>query len=332
LPVKMRAPKIGNYVIAFLVILALNFILPRMMPGDPLTAICGEEVFVEMTPELRTELMHRFALDEPLWRQFSVYLTSILRGDFGYSYYYNAPVLEVILEALPWTLLLLGSSLVLSTLLSIIMGIESGWRRGRNSDKSLLTATMIMNGFPNFFIGIILLLLFGVYLGILPLQGAQTPYSGLSGLALLLNRATHLVLPLTALTLAQIPSAYLLMRNTMITTLKEPFVLTAKAKGLSEASVRYRHAGRNALLPIVTTTGVRVGILVTGALFIEMIFSYPGVGLLIYNSLLMRDYPILQGAFFIVTVFVIAANFFVDSLYTKIDPRIERGDSVEHAH
>ena len=118
----------------------------------------------------------------------------------------------------------------------------------------------------------------------------------------------------------------------MITTLKEPFVLTAKAKGLSEASVRYRHAGRNALLPITTTTGVRVGMIVTGALFIEMIFSYPGVGLLIYNSLLMRDYPILQGTFFIVTVFVIAANFLVDSLYTTIDPRIEGGDSIEDAH
>lgn len=327
----MKTAKIGNYVIAFLIILSLNFLLPRMMPGDPITAICGEEVLVEMTPELRTELMHRFALDEPLWKQFFVYLTSIVHGDFGYSYYYNAPVLKVILEALPWTLLLLGSSLILSTLLSIIMGIESGWRRGRNSDKSLLTATMVINGFPNFFIGIILLLLFGVYLGFLPLQGAKTPYSGLSGLNLLLDIARHLVLPLTALTLAQIPSSYLLMRNTMITTLKEPFVLTAKAKGLSDASVRYKHAGRNAILPIVTTTGVRVGIIVTGALFIEMIFSYPGVGLLIYNSLFMRDYPILQGAFFIVTVFVIVANFIVDSLYTKIDPRIGI-DGIEHAH
>ena len=327
----MKTAKISTYAIAFLIILSLNFLLPRMMPGDPLTAICGEEALVEMTPELRTELMHRFALDEPLGKQFFVYLAGIVRGDLGYSYYYNAPVLEVVLEALPWTLLLLGSSLILSTLLSIIMGIESGWRRGRNSDKSLLTATMVMNGFPNFFIGIILLLLFGAYLGFLPLQGAKTPYSSLSGLSLLLDIARHLVLPLTALTLSQIPSSYLLMRNTMITTLKEPFVLTAKAKGLSEASVRYKHAGRNAILPIVTTTGVRVGIIVTGALFIEMIFSYPGVGLLIYNSLFMRDYPILQGAFFIVTVFVIVANFVVDSLYTKIDPRIGI-DGVEHAH
>ena len=327
----MWTPKIGNYVIAFFIILTLTFFLPRMMPGDPLTAICGEEVLVEMTPELRTEFMHRFALDEPLGKQFLIYLSSIVRGDFGYSYYYNGPVLDVILEALPWTLLLLGSSLVLSTLLSVILGIESGWRRGRNSDKSLLTTTMIMNGFPNFFTGIILLLFFGVYLGLLPLQGAKTPYSGLSGVHLLPDIATHIVLPLTALTLAQIPSSYLLMRNTMITTLREPFVQTAKAKGLSETTVRYKHAGRNAMLPIVTTTGVRVGTIVTGALFIEMIFSYPGLGLLIYNSLLMRDYPVLQGAFFIIAVFVIVANLVVDSLYNKIDPRIELG-GVELAY
>lgn len=326
-----KIPGIGTYAIAFLIILALIFLLPRMMPGDPLTAICGEEVLVEMTPELRTELLHRFALDEPLWRQFFVYLTGIMHGDFGYSYYYSAPVLDVILEALPWTLLLVGSSLLLSTVLSIILGIESGWRRGKISDKSLLTTTMILNGFPNFFIGIILLLFFAVYLGCLPLQGAKTPYSGLSGIDSMLDIARHLVLPLIALTLAQIPGSYLLMRNTMLTTLKEPFVRTAKAKGLSEVAVRYKHAGRNAMLPIVTTTGVRVGIIVTGALFIEIIFSYPGVGLLTYNALFMRDYPILQGVFFIVAVFVILANLVVDLLYTKIDPRIGE-DNTEYAH
>ncbi len=327
----MKLPEIGTYAIAFLIILALIFLLPRMMPGDPLTAICGEEVLVEMTPELKAELVHRFALDEPLWSQFFVYLTGIMHGDFGYSYYYNAPVLEIILEALPWTLLLVGTSLVLSTVLSIIIGIESGWRRGKVSDKFLLTTTMILNGFPDFFIGIILLLLFAVYLGCLPLQGAKTPYSDLSGINSMLDIAQHLVLPLIALTLAQLPGSYLLMRNTMITTLKEAFVRTAKAKGLSEVAVRYKHAGRNALLPIVTTTGVRVGIIFTGALFIEIIFSYPGVGLLSYNALLMRDYPILQGVFFIVAVFVILANFVVDLLYTKIDPRIGV-DNTEYAH
>lgn len=319
----MRAPSVGNYLIAFLIILTLNFLLPRMMPGDPFTAIYGEEVLAQMTPELKSQFIQRFALDEPLWKQFFVYLSNIVRGDLGYSYYYNAPVLQVVLEALIWTLLLLGSSLILSTLLGIIMGIESGWRRGGQSDKFVLTGIMILNGFPNLFIGIILLLLFGVSLGFLPLQGAKTPYSELSGIYLVLDIAEHLILPLSSLSLAYLPSSYLLTRNTMITTIKEPFILTAKAKGLSERVVRYKHAGRNAMLPIVTVTGMRIGLLVTGALFIETIFSYPGIGSLIYKSLLMRDYPILQGAFFIVTVFVILANLIVDLLYAKIDPRIE---------
>ncbi len=318
----MKIPKAGSYLIALFIILSLNFSLPRMMPSDPITAIYGEEVLVEITPELRAELMERFALDEPLWKQFFVYLSSILCCDFGYSYYYNTPVLVLILGALPWTMLLIGTSLVLSTILAIIMGIESGWRRGKKLDRSILTATMILNGFPSFFIGIILLLLFGVYLGVLPIQGAKTPYSGLSGLNLMLDILRHSILPLSALTLAQVPSSYLLMRNTMVSTLKEPFVLTARAKGLSKTVIRYKHAGRNAMLPIVTTLGVRVGTIVTGALFIEMIFSYPGVGYLVYNALFMRDYPTIQGTLFIVAVFVVVANFIVDTLYAKIDPRI----------
>jgi peptide/nickel transport system permease protein len=322
----MKTPKIGSYLIAFFIIVSLNFFLPRMMPGDPLTAIYGEEVLVHMTPELKAQLTRHFALDEPLWMQFPVYLSNIVRGEFGYSYYYNAPVMEVILPAFNWTVLLLGSSLILSTLLGITTGIESGWRRNKGSDRSMLTGLMILNGLPNFFIGVILLLLVGVSLGLLPLQGGQTPHSNLSGLSLLIDIAKHLALPLSALTLAYIPSSYLLTRNTMITTVKEPFILTAKAKGLRDGVARYRHAGRNAMLPIVTMTGVRIGILMTGAIFIETIFSYPGVGLLMYNSLLMRDYPILNGAFFIVTLFVIIANLAVDLLYKRIDPR------VEHAH
>lgn len=319
----MRALSIGNYIIAFLIILTLNFLLPRMMPSDPLTAIYGEEVLAQITPELKSQLIQRFGLDEPLWKQFIIYILNIARGDLGYSYYFNAPVLQVVLEALIWTLLLLGSSLILSTSLGIIMGIESGWRRGRWSDNSMLTGTMILNGFPSFFIGIILLLIFGVSLGFLPLQGAKTPYSNLSGLELMLDIAKHLILPLISLSLAYLPSSYLLTRNTMIATVKEPFILTAKAKGLSDRAVRYKHAGRNAMLPIATMTGIRIGLLVTGALFIEEIFSYPGVGFLIYRSLLMRDYPILQGAFFIVAVFVIVTNLIVDLLYVKIDPRID---------
>jgi len=311
-----------TYAIAFVFILLLNFLLPRMMPGDPLMAIYGDEALIAMTPELRAHLVERFALDEPLWHQFGAYFLALFQGELGYSYYYNAPVLSVILGYLPWTLLLVGTSLVFSTMLGIILGIESGWRRGSKTDRTMLAGLMSLNGFPDFFLGMLLLIIFSVTLRIFPLAGALTPYSGLSGLALLLDVLRHLFLPVAAMTLAYLASGYLLTRNTMITVLKEPYMLTAKAKGLSQRVLKYRHAGRNSMLPVITQTGIWVGRVVTGALFVELVFAYPGVGYLTYEALLARDYPIIQGVFLMVAISVLVANFLIDLSYPKLDPRV----------
>jgi len=311
-----------TYAIAFLFILVLNFLLPRMMPGDPLLAIYGEEALIAMTPELQAHLVERFALDQSLWQQFGAYFLALFQGELGHSYYYNAPVLKVILGRLPWTLLLVGTSLVLSTLLGIVLGIESGWRRGSRTDRAMLVGLMSLNGFPDFFLGMILLIIFGVLLGIFPLAGALTPYSGLSGLALAGDILRHLFLPMAALTLAHLAGSYLLTRNTMITILKEPYMLTARAKGLSQKALKYRHAGRNSMLPVVTRAGIWTGRIVTGALFTELVFAYPGIGYLTYEALLSRDYPIIQGIFLVVAIAVLIANLLVDLSYPKLDPRI----------
>jgi len=311
-----------TYVIAFVFILLLNFLLPRMMPGDPLTAIYGDEALIAMTPELEAELVERFALDQPLWQQLGAYFVALFQGELGYSYYYNAPVLSVILGRLPWTLLLVGTSLILSTILGIVLGIESGWRRGSRTDRAMLAGLMSLNGFPDFFLGMLLLIAFGVVLGVFPLAGALTPYSGLSGLGLLLDVLRHLFLPVAALTLAHLGGSYLLTRNTMITVLKEPYMLTAKAKGLSQRLLKYRHAGRNSMLPVVTRAGIWVGRVVTGTLFVELVFAYPGVGYLTYEALLARDYPIIQGVFLMVAISVLVANFLIDLSYPKLDPRV----------
>jgi peptide/nickel transport system permease protein len=311
-----------TYGIAFVIILALNFLLPRMMPGDPLMAIYGDEALVAMTPDLKAHLVERFALDQPLWQQFGAYIATLFQGDLGWSYYYNAPVLNVILGSLPWTLLVVGTSLVLSTLLGILLGIESGWRRGSKTDRAMLTGLMSLNGFPDFFLGLVLLIVFGVLLGIAPLSGALTPYSGLSGFALVLDVLKHMALPVAALTLAHLAGGYLLTRNTMITVLKAPFMLTARAKGLSQRVLKYRHAGRNSMLPVLTMTGIWLGRVVTGALFVELVFAYPGVGQLTYQALLARDYPVIQGVFLMVAVSVLVVNFAVDVLYPKLDPRV----------
>jgi peptide/nickel transport system permease protein len=310
------------YLIAMFIILALNFLLPRMMPGDPLMAIYGEEALVQMTPALKAELVERFALDQPWWQQLGAYFLALFQGDLGYSYYYNASVLSVILGRLPWTLLLVGTSLVLSTILGIILGIESGWRHGSKTDRTMLAGLMGLNGFPDFFLGILLLIGFGVTWAIFPLSGAITPYSGFAGAALALDVLHHLFLPVTALVLCHVGVSYLLTRNTMVTVLKEPYMLTARAKGLSNPVMRYRHAGRNALLPVITRTGIQLGRMVTGVLFVEIVFAYPGLGYLTYQALLTRDYPVLQGVLLIVALFVLIANFLVDLSYSKINPRI----------
>lgn len=312
-----------DYAIAFLVILCLNFALPRLMPGDPLSAIYGEEAMLQMGPEMMARLTERLELDQPVWRQFSAYLGRLARADLGYSFYHKAPVGSVVVSYLPWTLLLVGSAFLLATGLGVIAGIESGWRRGGIVDRGLLISLMSVSGFPSFFIGAVLLLFFGAFLRVLPLQGAMTPYLGLTGTRLIWDVLRHLALPLLALVLVFLPGTYLLTRNSLIGVIAEPYILTAQAKGLTDRRVRYHHAARNALLPVVTATGVMLATrVVTGALFVEVVFSYPGMGSLIRQALLNRDYPVLQGALLITAVLVLGVNLTVDLLYAKLDPRV----------
>jgi len=317
-----RVTFFSNYALALFIILTLNFALPRLMPGDPFQAIYGEEALLVITPELEAEIIQRFSLDKSMTEQFAAYIFALLRGDLGYSYYYSEGVLDVILDFLPWTLLLTGSALIISTLIGLFLGITSGYRRGKALDKGLLALLMFLNGFPDFFVGILLLIVFGVTLGIVPLSGAITPYSGFGGINLVKDILHHLITPMTSLVLVWISTTYLLARNTMVTILGEGFIVTARAKGCREREIEYRHAGRSSLLPVVTSTGLHIPHLITGALFIEIVFSYPGVGLLLYNSLLTRDYPMIQGILLMVTVSVLIVNLMVDLLYQKLDPRV----------
>lgn len=316
-----------NYGIAFLIILALNFVLPRLMPGDPMTAMYGQDVLAEMSPELQAEIRESLGLSEPLWNQFFGYITSVLTGDLGYSVYHGRSVLSVTAEYLIWTLLLSGTALVCAFLIGVLLGLESGWKRGSVLDKSLVTGLMCISGVPGFFTGIVLLLIFSLGLGLFPAQGAMSPYAGLSGMSLVKDVILHLVLPAAALTLAFTPGYFLLMRNSLVGITREPFVLTAQSKGLEESRVKISHAGRNALLPVVTASGIHLSTrLITGALFVEIVFSYPGMGTLIYQAVRTRDYPVLQGALFLLTILILSVNFCVDILYRYLDPRIR------HAH
>jgi peptide/nickel transport system permease protein len=311
-----------NYIIALAAIFLLNFILPRLMPGNPLQAIYGQEALVAMTSEMEAQLIRQFSLDKSWWDQLLAYVLGLLQGDLGFSYYYREQVSQVIMGALPWTLLLTGLALIMATAIGLILGIESGYKRGSSLDRGLVAVLMFLGGFPDFFIGILLLLVFAVSLDVLPLSGATSPYAGYEGLAYIFDILRHLALPLASMILVQLGSIFLLTRNTILTLLRESFILTARAKGCPEGCIKYAHAGRNSLLPVTTATGLRIPHLITGALFIEIVFSYPGVGSLLNTAISARDYPLIQGILLIVTLTVLSANFLVDLLYIRLDPRV----------
>ncbi|MCK8824630.1 ABC transporter permease [Fuchsiella alkaliacetigena] len=315
----MKAKKLSGYIIALIIILLLNFMLPRLMPGDPITVMYGDAL-TELTPEMRAALEERHGLSQSLFNQFLNYLKDIgLNWDLGYSFYYERPVTQIINNYLPWTLLLVLSSLILSTLLGFILGVESGWDYRQRRDKALLIVLLIVNGMPGIVLGSILLIIFAWQLGIFPLGGAITPHAGYTGLAWLRDILYHLVLPLLTLVLTRLPGSYLLMRSSMFGVVEQPFIDLARAKGLKKQRVKYVHGARNAIVPFLTQLGIRFSTFLGGALFIENIFSYPGMGELIYRALLNRDYPLLQGSLFLLTLMVLLINFLTDLLIVKVD-------------
>ncbi len=311
-----------QYVAVLFAAVCLNFALPRLAPGDAVDYLFPPELAGSISPEQRAEVLREFGLDQPVLTQFGQYLLGLAQGDLLLSVRYGRPVLDVLAERIGWTLLLVGSAVVLATLIGTFLGFRSAWRRGSAGDTGVLSGVMFVDALPPFFIGMLLLLVFSVELGWLPTFGAQ-PTTAAGGVALLVEVAKRLVLPLVTLTLASIGPIYLIARSALLAELREDYVLMAEAKGLSAARVR-RHAERNALLPVSTVVLIGLGNLVGGAAVVETIFSYPGLGRLIYESVLARDYPVLQGAFLLLAVGVILANFLNDLLYPLLDPRVRR--------
>ncbi|MGH2452328.1 MAG: ABC transporter permease [bacterium] len=321
---RFLAGKGVQYALVLLFAITLNFLLPRMMPGSPLIFLAGEDVSF-LNAEQRTALVQSLGLDRPLWAQYGRYLGQLARGDLGHSFQKGRPISEIIAERLPWTLLLVGLSLLAATLVGIAWGALAAWRRGTLLDLGSLGVSMFFESTPSFWLGMIFIALFAAGLRWFPIFGAVTPGAILDGWAFVSNVAWHLVLPLATLTLITIPGMFLIMRYSMLTVLGEQYIATARAKGMEERRVLFRHAIRNALLPVATVFMLNVGFVVSGATVIETVFSYPGVGRLLYEAVLNRDYPVIQATFFIITISVIAANVVADLLYPLIDPRVRRG-------
>jgi peptide/nickel transport system permease protein len=315
------AAKAAQYALVLWVALTVNFLLPRAMPGSPLPYLVGEEVGT-LAPERLAEVRARYGLDRSLPVQYLDYLGDVLRGDWGTSFQLGQPVAAAIAERLPWTLLLVGTSLLVSTLFGVVAGALAAWRRGGRFDAASLTGAILVDAMPTFWIGMLLIAVFAVRLGWFPTFGATTPAGPQQGAAWLLDVLRHLVLPATTLTLASLSGTYLVMRSAMQDVLGEDYVRSARAKGVPERRVLMGHAVRNALLPVSTLLFLNLGLLVGGSTIVETVFSYPGVGTLLYEAVLARDYPVLQGAFFVLTLSVVAANVAADALYPWIDPRV----------
>jgi peptide/nickel transport system permease protein len=320
----VRALPLSLLVLA--VAIVLNFALPRLAPGDPIDFLIPAEQANKITPEQRESLASAYGLHGSTAEQFARYLQSLARGDLGTSTRYGAPVTELLADRLPWTLLLVGTSVVLSMLVGAALGFRSAWRRGSGSDVRTLTGVMVLDSFPPFFVALLLVLLFSVQLRLLPVFGAL-PGTEEQGLAFVAELARRAILPIVALTLSGLGSAFLVARSSAVTELGEDYVTMAAAKGLDGAGVR-RHARRNALVPVWTVGMLNVGALFGGAAPVETVFAYPGLGRLIYESVLARDYPVLQGAFLLIAAGVIAANLTAELVYPYLDPRVRRPGAV----
>lgn len=316
--------RVLSYLFTLWVILTLNFFLPRLMPGDPLEALLdpasSDYVF---DPQVRAALAAYYGLDRPLLEQYGRYLRGALTGDLGHSIRLNRPVGELIATHLPWTLLLVGTALLFSSALALVGGAEASWRRGSWADRVLVAINILLANLPVYLTGMGLILLFGAWLRWLPMAGGRTPFARYTTpLDTILDIGRHLLLPALTLTLAMVGTQFLLVRNTMVTVLGEEFMLVARAKGLPQGRLKWGHALRNALLPFVAHLAAHAGMAITGALFIETLFNYPGMGRLIFESVTARDYPVIQGVFLIVSAVVVTANALADALNTRLDPRI----------
>lgn len=315
----------AQYGLVLLVALTLNFLLPRLMPGSPLAFLAGEEVG-QLTSDEIAEVRRRFGLDRTLPEQYLRYLAAIATGDWGYSFQAGRPVMAVIRERLPWTVLLAGTSLLLATVLGTLLGAVAAWRRGGWLDTSTLSGFILLDSLPTFWLGMVLVAVFAVQLGWLPIFGASSPWGPRSGLPYTLDVLRHLALPAATLTASSLAGAFMVMRYSMLQTLGEDYIRTARAKGLAERDVLFGHATRNALLPVATAVMLNLGFLFGGATVVETVFSYPGIGSLLFQAVISRDYPLLQGAFLMLTVSVIAANLVADAIYPILDPRVRGGE------
>lgn len=319
------AVRVGEYVLVLFAALVLNFLVPRLAPGDPLYGLVGESAALLPKSE-QLAIIHRAGLDASIPVQFGRYLRQLAHGDLGFSYNKSRPVADVIRERLPATLLLVGPAAVVSAVLGVALGVRAAWRRGSATDFGLLSFVLVLEATPSFFLGTMLLLALAVKFPLFPVSSAFPIHIGQYALGAHAGEvARRLALPFLTLTLTGLAPYFLLTRSAMLAILGEDYVLMARAKGCPTRRIVYRHALRNALLPVFTVFSLSLGVLFSGAVLVETVFSYPGLGRLTFDAVAARDFPMLEGTFLVATIAVVGANLLADLAYPWIDPRIRSG-------
>jgi len=302
------------------VAITINFFLFRVLPGS---AVSNLSRVPKASPQLVHALTVEFGLDKPKWQQYLIYLRELFHGNMGISFTYQQPVSHLLIADLKNTIPMVTVGTVAAIVVGVVTGILSAWRRSSVADHVSTNAAIFFYAFPTQWLGLMLLIIFA---GTLPAGGMENPF--LFGTEPfwphLWDIGQHMILPAATLLLTAYGSYTLVVRSSMLETLGEDYVLTARAKGLPDRRVVRRHAFRNALLPMVTLVALDLGYIVGGAVLIEVIFSWPGIGLAMYDAIQQRDYPMLQGGFLILTIAVIFLNFVADLFYFRLDPRISQ--------
>jgi peptide/nickel transport system permease protein len=315
--------KVAQIVLTMVFVLAFNFFLFRVMPGNPVTLLARAQG-AHLSAAAQQQLAHDLGLDLPVAQQFVQYVKDTVTGKFGESLFVlpGQSVLSTFGHFLIPTLILVGISTILSTVFGLLMGIYGGWNRGSAFDLGSMGFSLVLYAMPEFWLGILLLITLGGTLHLFPVNGYQSVDSGITGMSHVVDVINHLFLPCITLALAYLGEYYLLMRSSLLDVVGEEYITLARAKGLREKMVLWRHAVRNALLPTVTLVALNFGFVLAGAITVETVYSYPGLGKLTYDAIQSKDFPLLQGMFLFFSLAVILANFFADLLYVYLDPRV----------
>ncbi len=313
--------RISQIPITLGIILGISFFLIHAAPGDPVAALAGDFV----TKEYRDLIIQHYGLDQPLITQSFKYFKNVVTGDFGDSYYFKAPVFAVISTRVLPTLLLVVPSVVLSTFFGIVLGMLTVRFKSYTIGIGIPILATIIYALPTFWLGYLLILFFSINLNIFPIQGMSNPRYSLEGWEYYIDVLKHLALPLLTMVLTQLAQVVLLVKSRLSEEIQRPYFKTALSKGLKRQSAIFNHALPNAMLPIVTVLGTRFGFLITGSILTETVFAWPGLGRLMIIAIEVRDYPLVLGILFMLSLIILILNLITDLIYTILDPRINFG-------